>query len=75
MIRVVIALAEPNLCASISTPEVLRTGPGFAAITRIGVSLLAKRLAISNTVIGPAASSKLEVRKDEEADHGFQLMS
>ncbi len=41
MIRVVIALGEPNLCASISTPEVLRTGPGFAAITRIGASLLA----------------------------------
>ena len=57
MISVVIAPAEPNLRASISTPDVLRTGPGFAAITRIGVSLLAYRLAISNTEIGPATSS------------------
>src|SRR5690242_641799 len=57
MSKVVSAPGEPNLRASISAPEVLRTGPGSAAIRRIGTCLFASRLAISNTEIGPAASS------------------
>ena len=40
MINVVIALAGPNFFASISTPELQRTGPGLAAMTRIGTLLL-----------------------------------
>jgi hypothetical protein len=41
MISVVIALGGPNLRASISAPDVLRTGPGLADMTRIGVSIRA----------------------------------
>ena len=43
--------------ASISTPDELRTGPGVAATTLIDGARPAKRAAISNTEIGPAASS------------------
>jgi hypothetical protein len=38
-------------------PEELRTGPGTSASTLIDDGLPAKRPAISNTEIGPAASS------------------
>src|SRR5229473_7186811 len=43
--------------ASSSTPDELRTGPGVTANTLIDAGLPAKRAAISNTEIGPAASS------------------
>ena len=43
--------------ASISTPDELRTGPGVTASTLIDGGWPAKRAAISNTEIGPAASS------------------
>ncbi len=43
--------------ASSSTPEEERTGPGTAAMTRIAGATSAKRAPISNTEIGPAASS------------------
>jgi hypothetical protein len=43
--------------ASNSTPDELRTGPGVAARTLIDGSAPAKWAAISNTEIGPAASS------------------
>ena len=43
--------------ASISTPEEERTGPGVTATTLIAGAFSAKRAAISNTEIGPAASS------------------
>ncbi|MGY2935645.1 hypothetical protein ACVWZ6_005247 [Bradyrhizobium sp. GM6.1] len=55
---VVIALADLNSRAIISTPDELRTGPAFTASTRIPVVVLpVQRAAISNTEIGPAASS------------------
>ena len=43
--------------ASISTPDELRTAPGVTAIAFIDGGLPAERAAISNTEIGPAASS------------------
>src|ERR1700738_4783607 len=43
--------------ASISTPDELRPGPGVTASTLIDGGWPAKRAAISNTEIGPAASS------------------
>jgi hypothetical protein len=46
-----------TLCAIISTPEELRTGPASSASSLIDVRRCAKRPAISNTEIGPAASS------------------
>ena len=45
------------LCAIISTPEELRTGPASSASSLIDVRSCAKRPATSNTEIGPAASS------------------
>jgi hypothetical protein len=57
MIKVVIAPDGLNPRASISTPDELRTGPGVAANTLMSGALSAKRAAISNTEIGPAASS------------------
>src|ERR1700692_2660216 len=56
-IRVEIAPAGLKPRATISMPEELRTGPGVAAITLIEGGWRAKRAAISNTEIGPAASS------------------
>src|SRR4051812_40254144 len=56
-INVVIALEGVRPRASISTPEVLRTGPGVAANVLIAGVALDRRAAISNTEIGPAASS------------------
>ena len=56
-IRVVIAPADFNPRATISTPEDERTGPGVTASTLIEGAFSAKRAAISNTEIGPAASS------------------
>src|SRR2546429_5078773 len=55
--RVVIAPDGRNRRASISAPDELRTGPGVAAITLIAGSTPENRAAISNTEIGPAASS------------------
>src|ERR1700722_3021774 len=55
--RVLIAPERLKPRATISTPEVLRTGPGFAANTLIEGLAPLKRVAISNTEIGPAASS------------------
>ena len=46
-----------NPRASISTPEDERTGPGVTASTLIAGAPSAKRAAISNAEIGPAASS------------------
>ncbi len=56
-IKVVIALEGLKPRASISMPEVLRTGPGVAAKVLIAGAAPEKRAAISNTEIGPAASS------------------
>ncbi len=56
-ISVVIAPAGAKPRASISTPDELRTGPGFVAITLIAGATPEKRAAISKTEIGPAASS------------------
>jgi hypothetical protein len=56
-IKVEIAPADRNPRASHSTPEELRTAPGVSASTLIEEALPAKRPAISNTEIGPAASS------------------
>ena len=69
-IKVVNALADPARRASISTPEELRTGPGLTAMTLIEAALPASRAAISNTEIGPAASSNWKSGKDQHADHG-----
>ncbi len=57
MISVVIADADFNPLATISTPDDERTGPGVTASTRIAGAPSAKRAAISNAEIGPAASS------------------
>jgi hypothetical protein len=72
MIKVLIGPDGFRPRAIISTPEELRTGPGVAATTLIDEALIdevlveealieeaapAKRPAISNTEIGPAASS------------------
>jgi hypothetical protein len=56
-IRVEIAPDGLRPRASISTPDELRTGPGVAATTLIDGALPTRRAAISNTEIGPAASS------------------
>ena len=56
-ISVVIPPDGFNPRASISTPDDERTGPGVTARTRIAGAPSAKRAAISNTEIGPAASS------------------
>ena len=56
-IKVVIAPAGLMPRAISSTPDELRTGPGVTAITRIDGVRPAKRCAISNTEMGPAASS------------------
>ena len=56
-ISVVIAPDGLRPRASISTPDELRTGPGVTANTLIDGALPAKRAAISNAEIGPAASS------------------
>jgi hypothetical protein len=56
-IRVPIAADGRKPRASNSTPAELRTGPGTAAIVLIDGAAPASRLAISNTEIGPAASS------------------
>ncbi len=56
-ISVVIAPDGLKPRAIISTPDELRTGPGFTASTLIAGALSAKRAAISNAAIGPAASS------------------
>ena len=56
-IRVVIAPDGFSPRASISTPEDERTGPGVTATTLIAGAFSAKRAPISNTEIGPAASS------------------
>src|SRR4051794_38473318 len=56
-IKVVIAPAGLMPRASISAPDELRTAPGVNAITLIDGGLPAERAAISNTEIGPAASS------------------
>jgi hypothetical protein len=53
----VIADADFNPLATISTPDDARTGPGVTASTRIAGAPSAKRAAISNAEIGPAASS------------------
>ncbi len=55
--KVVIARDGLRPRANISTPDELRTGPGVAASTLIDGVWPAKRAAISNTEIGPAASS------------------
>ena len=47
----------------------LRTGPGVTASTLIDGALPAKRAAISNAEIGPAASSNWKSGKIENADH------
>ena len=57
MTSVVIAFADLKSRAIISTPDELRTGPAFSASTRIAGALPVARAAISNTEIGPAASS------------------
>ena len=49
--------ADDTMSASISTPDELRTGPAFTASVLMSGSLPAKRAAISNAAIGPAASS------------------
>ena len=56
-IRVVIAPDDFKPRATISTPDDERTGPGVTASTLIEGAPSAKRAAISNTEIGPAASS------------------
>ncbi len=56
-IRVVMAPAGLRPRASISTPDELRTGPGVAATSLIDGGVPESRAAISNTEIGPAASS------------------
>ena len=56
-IKVVIAIDGLSPRASISTPDELRTGPAVTAKTLIDGALSAKRAAISNAEIGPAASS------------------
>src|SRR5450631_2040845 len=56
-IRVEIAAAGFRPRATISTPDELRTGPGAAATTLIDGGWPVRRAAISNTEIGPAASS------------------
>src|SRR6202048_292728 len=56
-IRVEIAPEGRMPRASNSAPDELRTGPGVTAKTLIEAGLFAKRPAISNTEIGPAASS------------------
>src|ERR1700681_488559 len=56
-IKVVIAPDGLRPRASNSTPDELRTGPGVTASTLIDGGWPAKRAAISNTEIGPAASS------------------
>ena len=55
--KVVIAPYGFKPRANISTPDELRTGPGVTARTLIDGDWPAKRAAISNTEIGPAASS------------------
>src|SRR6266478_374918 len=56
-IKVVIAPDGLRPRATNSTPDELRTGPGVTASTLIDGGWPAKRAAISNTEIGPAASS------------------
>ena len=56
-IKVVIAPDGFSPRAIISTPEEERTGPGVTATTLIDGAFSAKRAPISNTEIGPAASS------------------
>src|SRR6202165_2515919 len=56
-IKVVIAPDGFRPRASSSAPDELRTGPGVAASTLIDAGGPAKRAAISNTEIGPAAPS------------------
>ena len=56
-ISVLMAPAALSPRANISTPEELRTGPGVSANSLIEGRTPAKRPAISNTEIGPAASS------------------
>src|ERR1700755_1413796 len=56
-ISVVIAALGRKPRANISTPDELRTGPGVTAMVLIARSAPARRIAISNTEIGPAASS------------------
>src|SRR5689334_17739298 len=56
-ISVVIAAADFNPRATISTPDDERTGPGVTARARIAGAPSAKRAAISKVEIGPAASS------------------
>ena len=57
--------------ASISTPDELRTGPGVTASTRIAGAPSAKRAAISNAEIGPAASSNWKSGKIRTPIMGF----
>jgi hypothetical protein len=56
-IKVLIAGEGLMALAHISTPDELRTAPGATAKTLIDGGMSAKRAAISNTEIGPAASS------------------
>jgi hypothetical protein len=56
-IKVLIAGEGLMPLAHISTPDELRTAPGVTAKTLIEEGMSAKRAAISNTEIGPAASS------------------
>ena len=56
-IKVVIAPQDRKPRASISTPDELRTGPDVSASTLTDGAAPAWRAAISNTEIGPAASS------------------
>jgi hypothetical protein len=55
--KVVIAPYGVRARASISTQDELRTGPGVTARTLIDGDWPARPAAISNTEIGPAASS------------------
>ena len=75
MIKVVIAPGGPNFRASISAPDVLRTGPGLAAITRIGTSAFRQAVGDLEHRDRTRGIEQLEIRKDQHADHGFWLMS
>jgi hypothetical protein len=74
-IKVLIAREGLIGLAHITIPEELRTAPGVTATALIEEGTPAKRAAISNTEIGPAASSSWKSGKTSCQDGRVKLPS